>query len=287
MPSPVMLRRQNAQHFDVGSSQQSEVPTERYLGSPVNQGNPGDDGNGSDGPSDPDDGASESGESDGLAVFLPSDSDSDVTMSPKERLKVRIARIYLEWKDMRDYNASFGEPCPTWNDYKIDGLVQTGYSFRAGKWVKTGHATRSPYKPLRQLQPQHAGPSSKKPAAKVVKKSMSKVATSSAPSPVKSLKAMKAKSRGAGSSTDTPSPKTPMKAMKGKPATPKTPMKKVRKSKVMIGSKSPSTPKSKMQTSRKAAASSPSKKMKWVRLSLEPDPAREVQMAWDCIGMLN
>jgi len=47
-------------------------------------------------------------------------------MPPKERLNVRIARIYLEWKDYRDYNASFAEPYPTWHEYKIDGLVQAG-----------------------------------------------------------------------------------------------------------------------------------------------------------------
>lgn len=269
MPSPVMLRRQNAQEFDdVGSSQQSEVPTETYLATPVTQtgivanpGNTGDDGNGSDGPSDRGDGESESGDSDRLAIFLPSDSDSDVSMDPKERLNVRIARLHLEWRDYKDYNASFGEPCPAWADYKVEGLVNAGYSLRAGKWIKTGRATRNPRKPLRPIKAQSAGPSSKKkPAAKVlIKKSILKVALTSEPSPMKS---MKAKSRGsAGSSKDKPSPKTPMKAMKGKPVTPKTPMKKVRTSKPMVA-KSPATPKSKMQKPRKAAASSPSKKMK-------------------------
>lgn len=280
MPTPIVLRRQNA--FELAdSSQQSDTPTHDE---PQTVGVPGIGGTGEGNDSDDMMEGSESddlqtdSESDQSFVLLGDNSDSDPEHSPKERVKVRMCWIRQSWREIKDHNRSFRVGFTPWPRYLRDQMIEHGYQLKDGQWTKAGELTKNhdepPYAPyLRKKRPAMKKPSAakakakaaakvaaKKPTIKKVIKSMKKLSCGSAKKKkaasgsrevvsTSTASGSKSSSQSLPSSPGTPSVicQTP-----SGPSTPQTPAKTSRS--VIDATKSPLTPMAPKKYPRKASS---------------------------------
>ena len=212
--------------------------------------------------------------SDGLAVLLGSDSDSDEGMDHKERVKVRTGWIHQEYLALKSHNDSFRAESPDWNTFFFSRMQECGYLYQNETWVKIGPPTqdnlvrrahekakaKSRHQPkIRKDQSKIVKKPVKKPAAKTMKKlvlAMKSMKIASSPGK-KSPKSSPSKSKGGKGKSGSPSPmkSSPSSSWKTK-SPPTTPVKAVRKM-----AKTPQTPKRSKKNSM-MMASTPSEKKK-------------------------